>query len=99
MYIAVSSGDLFGCWVGIIGPKQEASNNMTTLKNRLLGAAVGVAVALGAQAALAEMAIKFSLDWKYEGPAAPYLLAKKNGAKRTVVITNDPDYLPILDSI
>ena len=27
------------------------------------------------------------------------LLAKKNGAKRTVVITNDPDYLPILDSI
>ena len=27
------------------------------------------------------------------------LLAKKYGAKRTVVITNDPDYLPILDSI
>ena len=27
------------------------------------------------------------------------LLAKKHGAKRTVVITNDPDYLPILDSI
>jgi len=27
------------------------------------------------------------------------LLAKKHGAKRAVVITNDPDYLPILDSI
>ena len=27
------------------------------------------------------------------------LLAKKYGAKRAVVITNDPDYLPILDSI
>ena len=52
---------------------------MTTLTNRLLGAAIGAAVALGAHAALADMAIKFSLDWKYEGPAAPYLLAKKNG--------------------
>ncbi|PIR00111.1 MAG: Trk system potassium transporter TrkA [Nitrospinae bacterium CG11_big_fil_rev_8_21_14_0_20_45_15] len=27
------------------------------------------------------------------------LLAKKNGAKRALVITNDPHYLPILDSI
>jgi len=27
------------------------------------------------------------------------LLAKKHGAKRAAVITNDPDYLPILDSI
>ena len=27
------------------------------------------------------------------------LLAKKYGAKRTLVITNDPEYLPILDSI
>lgn len=27
------------------------------------------------------------------------LLAKKHGAKRATVITNDPDYLPILDSI
>ena len=27
------------------------------------------------------------------------LLAKKNGAKRALVITNDPEYLPILDSI
>ncbi|MEQ8286892.1 ABC transporter substrate-binding protein [Thalassospira sp.] len=52
---------------------------MTTFTNRLLGAAVGAAFALGAHSAMAEMAIKFSLDWKYEGPAAPYLLAKKNG--------------------
>ncbi|MCC9625722.1 ABC transporter substrate-binding protein [Thalassospira sp. MA62] len=52
---------------------------MTKFTNRLLGAAIGAAMALGAQAASAQMAIKFSLDWKFEGPAAPYILAKKNG--------------------
>jgi NitT/TauT family transport system substrate-binding protein len=52
---------------------------MTSFTNRLLAAALGAAVALGAQSAMAQMAIKFSLDWKFEGPAAPYILAKKNG--------------------
>ena len=52
---------------------------MVRLKARLLGATVGIAVALGAQSAMAQMAIKFTLDWKFEGPAAPYVLAKKKG--------------------
>ncbi|WP_404426079.1 ABC transporter substrate-binding protein [Thalassospira australica] len=52
---------------------------MVRLKARLLGATVGIAVAFGAQSAMAQMAIKFTLDWKFEGPAAPYVLAKKKG--------------------
>lgn len=52
---------------------------MNRFTNRLLGAALGTAMAFGAHAAMADMAIKFSLDWKFEGPAAPYILAKKNG--------------------
>jgi NitT/TauT family transport system substrate-binding protein len=44
-----------------------------------LGASLSAAIAFGATSAKAEMDLKFSLDWKYEGPAAPYILAKKNG--------------------
>ncbi|NIZ03197.1 ABC transporter substrate-binding protein [Thalassospira lucentensis] len=52
---------------------------MTKFTNRFLSAALGVAFAFGATSAMADTELKFSLDWKYEGPAAPYILAKKNG--------------------
>ena len=40
---------------------------------RLLGMLAGAAVALSATLpASAQTAVKFALDWKFEGPAAPY---------------------------
>jgi NitT/TauT family transport system substrate-binding protein len=41
--------------------------------------ALGVVAALQAPAALAETDINFALDWKFEGPAAPYFAAIDNG--------------------
>lgn len=37
------------------------------------------ALALGSSAALAETALPFALDWKFEGPAAPYFTAIEKG--------------------
>jgi NitT/TauT family transport system substrate-binding protein len=43
-------------------------------------AALFAAATLGAAfPAMAETPVKFSLDWKFEGPAAPFLLAKEKG--------------------
>ncbi len=42
-------------------------------------AAAGVAAALAAAPASADTAIEFALDWKFEGPSAPYFLAIDNG--------------------
>ncbi len=38
-----------------------------------------VALALSAHAAAAETAVKFALDWKFEGPSAPYFVAIDKG--------------------
>ncbi|MCK9261158.1 MAG: ABC transporter substrate-binding protein [Azoarcus sp.] len=54
----------------------------TTLRRRLLGALLVTACTLGlghAQAADAPVKIKFTLDWRFEGPSAPFLLAKSKG--------------------
>lgn len=48
----------------------------TRLGTFLTAAAVSIALS---GAAAAETAIKFSLDWKFEGPAAPFLLAEAKG--------------------
>ena len=43
------------------------------------GAAVGLGLALSAGMASAQTPIKFSLDWNFEGPAAPFLVALDKG--------------------
>jgi NitT/TauT family transport system substrate-binding protein len=44
-----------------------------------IGAAAGVAMALAASSAGAQQAVKFTLDWKFEGPAAPFVVAIDKG--------------------
>ncbi|MCC6949599.1 MAG: ABC transporter substrate-binding protein [Bradyrhizobiaceae bacterium] len=48
--------------------------------SRFIGTAVAsLAVALAATAADAQQSIKFTLDWKFEGPAAPFVVAIDKG--------------------
>ena len=44
-----------------------------------LGALTAAAALFLASAALAQTAVKFSLDWKYEGTQAPFLVALDRG--------------------
>ena len=46
---------------------------------RRTGLIVGVATALGCGTAAAQTPVKFTLDWKFEGPAAPFLVAADKG--------------------
>ena len=50
-----------------------------TMTKRIAGAVAGLAVALAATSAGAQQAVKFTLDWKFEGPAAPFLVAIDKG--------------------
>lgn len=43
------------------------------------GAVAGLSVALAATSGNAQQAIKFALDWKFEGPAAPFVVALDKG--------------------
>ena len=53
---------------------------MTIAFNRIAGAFVGAVASLAATAAFAQTTdIKFTLDWKFEGPAAPFLVAEDKG--------------------
>ena len=47
-------------------------------------AMAGLVVAMSATSALAQTEVKFTLDWKFEGPAAPFLVAldKRTGQQR-----------------
>lgn len=45
----------------------------------LAGAVAGLAVSLAAVSAHAQQAVKFALDWKFEGPAAPFVVALDKG--------------------
>jgi len=52
---------------------------MTPRFTRPIAALFAATTLAAAFPALAETPIKFSLDWKFEGPAAPFLLAKEKG--------------------
>ncbi len=53
---------------------------MTIAFNRIAGALAGAATSLAVTAAFAQTTdIKFTLDWKFEGPAAPFLVADDKG--------------------
>ena len=54
-----------------------ASRTMSRLAAWLAGGVAGLAV--GASVAFAQTDIKFTLDWKFEGPAAPFLVAIDKG--------------------
>lgn len=47
--------------------------------NRLTTAAIALSALLGAAAASAQTKVPFALDWKLEGPSAPYFLAIDEG--------------------
>jgi NitT/TauT family transport system substrate-binding protein len=48
-------------------------------KSMLFGRFVGAAIALAAVPASAQSDMKFALDWKFEGPSAPYFVAIDKG--------------------
>ncbi|MEX0589874.1 MAG: ABC transporter substrate-binding protein [Xanthobacteraceae bacterium] len=50
-----------------------------TSSKYLAGAVAGLAVALAATSVSAQQAVKFTLDWKFEGPAAPFTVAIDKG--------------------
>ena len=49
------------------------------MNNRALAAAIGAAALLVAGEASAETAIKFTLDWKFQGPTAAFFVAQDQG--------------------
>src|SRR5712691_7148386 len=74
-------------WNGTISTLQyrQASSlvTMTTkfvfVRRFALGALGAAAVVCLTQPALAQTVLKFSLDWKYEGTQAPFLVAQDKG--------------------
>jgi NitT/TauT family transport system substrate-binding protein len=61
-------------------------------KLALGGVAASVALALSLGSATAQTKIKFTLDWKFEGPATPYLVALDKGFYKDegLEVTVDP---------
>src|SRR5260370_18390590 len=59
-------------------PASQGASNMDRIK--LFGMLAGAAAAaLTASPVCAQTDVKFALDWKFEGPAAPYLVAIDKG--------------------
>src|SRR5437870_4919799 len=55
--------------------EQEKGEDMRSFVVFCLCRSAALVLALAAWPALAQTAIKFTLDWKFEGPAAPFLVA------------------------
>ena len=55
------------------------NRNRSIARRALLGAAIGLVAIAASPAVHAQTAIKFSLDWKFEGPSAPFLVAIDKG--------------------
>lgn len=51
----------------------------TIVRRVLLGAAIGFAAIAASSESHAQTAVKFSLDWKFEGPSSPFLVAIDKG--------------------
>jgi NitT/TauT family transport system substrate-binding protein len=49
------------------------------MRSWVIGACAGVAAVLAASTAMAQTAVRFSLDWRWEGPAAPFAVALDKG--------------------
>src|SRR5215468_6347610 len=59
-------------------PASQGASNMN--RTRLFGMlAAGAATALTVSPACAQTDVKFALDWKFEGPSAPYFVAIDKG--------------------
>lgn len=52
---------------------------MCGMRLQRIGAALAAAASLAAGPAFADTALKFALDWKFEGPSAPYFVAIDKG--------------------
>ena len=57
----------------------EIRETVMTSSKYLAGACVAFVAALAATSAGAQQAVKFTLDWKFEGPAAPFTVAIDKG--------------------
>ena len=57
----------------------ERSTRSTVLRSWLAGAACAIVAAFAALPAAAQTAVRFSLDWRWEGPAAPFAIALDRG--------------------
>ncbi|HYC65177.1 MAG TPA: ABC transporter substrate-binding protein, partial [Reyranellaceae bacterium] len=59
---------------------------------KLMGGAAAIALAFGASAAHAQTAIKLTLDWVFQGPTSPFLVALEKGYYKAegLDVTMDP---------
>jgi NitT/TauT family transport system substrate-binding protein len=60
-------------------PRGKIRETIMTSQKYLAGALVALVAAAMATSAGAQQAVKFTLDWKFEGPAAPFVVAIDKG--------------------
>ncbi len=84
----------------IIEPSREKANQAAEMLSRcVVHHGSGTDMNLFNDVNMRQADFFLSLSTDDEANILSALLAKKNGAKRALVITHDPEYLPILDSI
>src|SRR5215212_2059787 len=67
-------------------------SDRSTAARRLLGLLAGAAALLGSASVQAQTPVRFSLDWRWEGPAAPFAVALDKGYFKAegLEVTIDP---------